>query len=32
MRQAHKHLKLSSVHFDAIVENLKQTLEELRID
>lgn len=31
MREAHKHMKLTNVHFDAVIENLAATLTELSV-
>ncbi len=31
MREAHKHMKLNDVHFDAVIENLAATLTELGV-
>lgn len=31
MREAHKHMKLTDVHFDAVIENLAATLTELGV-
>ena len=31
MREAHKHMNLTEVHFNAVAENLVGTLEELEV-